>query len=127
MIAEEEAEEAGAGDSSEGGAGGSSGAGVGGGGTGGAARGGGGGGSGGRRPLTRREIEEVTVQACLVPVSGVPRVDQVCKYPPTFPSPPPRVLPFFLSKATFEAASRRRECLVSLNGMQAVRAARARC
>lgn len=35
---------------------------------------------GGRRPLTHRELEEVTIQACLVPVGGVPAVDQVCPW-----------------------------------------------
>lgn len=35
---------------------------------------------GGRRPLTHRELEEVTIQACLVPVGGVPSVDQVCPW-----------------------------------------------
>lgn len=37
-----------------------------------------GGDGGGARPLTSRELEDVVVRACVVPVGGVPSPDQVC-------------------------------------------------
>lgn len=36
--------------------------------------------SGSRRPLTFRELEEVTVRACLAPVGAVPSADQVTRW-----------------------------------------------
>lgn len=35
--------------------------------------------SGSRRPLTVRELEEVTVRACLAPVGALPSADQVTR------------------------------------------------